>query len=150
TQSAYLKIGDIKGESTERAHKDWINIESFSQGIAQASADMASGRQRRAADFEDVTVSKKVDKATPQLMELCAKGQVLPELELDMVTANGRLYYKITLNNVRVKSVRTTSAGDAEGTLVDEVAFGFTKITWEYWDDAGNKTETSYDLQTGR
>ncbi|MEZ2414313.1 Hcp family type VI secretion system effector [Muriicola sp. E247] len=149
-QSGYLKIGDIKGESTERAHKDWIIIESFSQGIATAPTSTGATRQRSAALFEDLMVTKKIDKATPKLMEACAKGQVFPDLEMDMVTANGRLYYKITLRNVRVKSVRTTSGDDAQAKPVDEMTFSFSQITWEYWDSAGNKTEATYNLETGR
>lgn len=150
TQGAYLKIGDIKGESTERAHKDWIIIESFGQGITAAPTSTGVTRLRSAVQFEDLMVTKKIDKATPKLMEACAKGQVFPELEMDMVTANGRLYYKITLDNVRVKSVRTIVGSDAQGSLVDEMTFSFSQITWEYWDSAGNKTEATYNLQTGR
>ena len=149
-QSGYLKIGDIDGESTERAHKDWIIIEGFSQGIAAAEqAATGAARQRTTVVFEELMITKKIDKATPKLMELCAKGQVVPELEMDMVTANGRLYYKITLSNVRIKSIRTTT-GEPDRNPIDEVAFSFTKITWEYWDSAGNKTETTYNLQTNR
>jgi len=29
--AGYLKIGDIKGESTDEGHKDWINLLSVSQ-----------------------------------------------------------------------------------------------------------------------
>lgn len=148
-QSGYLKIGDIDGESTERAHKDWILIEGFSQGIAAAQSTTGASRQRATAVFEDLMLTKKIDKATPKLMEMCAKGQMAPELELDMVSKDGRLYYKITLNNVRIKSIRTSTSGDADHAPVDEVAFSFTKIKWEYWDSAGNKTETTYNLQTG-
>lgn len=149
-QSGYLKIGNINGESTERAHKDWILIEGFSQGIAAAEANTGAARLRATAIFEDLMITKKIDKATPKLMELCAKGQVIPELELDMVTPNGRLYYKITLNNVSIKSIRTTTSSDANRALVDEISFSYSKITWEYWDSAGNKTETTYNLQTNR
>ena len=32
---AYLELGDIKGEATDSAHKDWINLLSVSQSITR-------------------------------------------------------------------------------------------------------------------
>ena len=32
---AFIKIGDIAGESTDDKHKDWIQILSFNMGAAQ-------------------------------------------------------------------------------------------------------------------
>lgn len=148
-QSGFLKIGDIKGESTERAHKDWITIESFGQGIAPQQAMTGSTRRRGAVVFEDLIITKKLDKSTPKLMELCAKGQVVPELELDMLSNDGSLYYKVTLNNVKINSISTNTTCDPHCKLLDEVAFGYSKITWEYWDSEGNKTGTTYNVQTG-
>ena len=148
-QSGFLKIGDIKGESTEIAHKDWITIESFAQGIAPQQATTGSTRRRGAVVFEDLFITKKLDKSTPKLMELCAKGQVVPELELDMISNDGSLYYKLTLNNVKINGISTNTTCDPDCKLLDEVAFSYSKITWEYWDSEGNKTGTTYNVQTG-
>jgi len=148
-QSGFLKIGDIKGESTDRAHKDWITIESFSQGIAQKKATTGATRRTSAVVFEDLVITKKVDTSTPKLMELCAKGQVVPELELDMVSNDGSLYYKVTLNNAKINSISTQTSCDPDCKVLDEVAFSYSKITWEYWDSAGNKTVATFNVQTG-
>ena len=148
-QSGFLKIGDINGESTERAHKDWITIESFSLGIAPKQAATGSTRRRGAVVFEDLIIIKKLDKSTPKLMELCAKGQVVPELVLDMLSIDGSLYYKVTLNKVKINSISTSTACDSDCKLLDEVAFSYSKITWEYWDSKGKKTGATYNVQTG-
>lgn len=149
SQTGYLKIGDIKGESTERAHKDWILIESINQGLEQQQQVMTGSSRRRATVIlKDLIITKKLDKATPKLMEMCSKGQVIPKLELDMI-ANGKVYYKITLNNVRISGITTSTVCDSDCELVDEVSISYTKITWEYWDSAGNKVDTSYNAQTG-
>jgi type VI secretion system secreted protein Hcp len=147
-QSYYLKIGDIKGESTDRAHKDWIVIESFSHGLEQQASASGATRQRASVAFHDLTFSKAIDKSTPKLMELCAKGQVFPELELDLV-ANGRLYYKLTLSNARIKGITTGSNRGPDGKLLDEVTISYTSATWDYWDSSGAKTSASFNAQTG-
>jgi type VI secretion system secreted protein Hcp len=69
-QTYYLKIGDIEGESTERAHKDWIIYESFSQGLEQAQSASGAARQRGSVVLNDLIIIKKLDKATPMLMEI--------------------------------------------------------------------------------
>ncbi|MEH6537710.1 MAG: type VI secretion system tube protein Hcp [Psychroserpens sp.] len=148
-QSGFLKIGDIKGESTERAHKDWITIERFSQGIAPQRATTGTSRRRGIAVFEDLIITKKLDKSTPKLMIMCAKGEVVPKLELDMLASDGSLYYKVILNNVKISSISTSSICDPECKLVDEISISYSKITWEYWDSDGNKTVATYNVQAG-
>ena len=149
-QKGFLKIGDIKGESTERAHKDWIIIESISQGLEQLPQVMTgSSRRRGTVTFNDLVITKPLDKATPKLMEMCAKGQVVPELELDIVASNGKIFYKITLNTVKINSINTNSDCDPDCILVDEVSISYSKITWEYSDITGNKTVATYNAETG-
>lgn len=149
-QSGFLKIGDVKGESTERAHKDWITIESFGQGIApQQVVATGSTRRRGVVVFEDLIITKILDKSTPKLMELCANGQVVPELVLEILSNDGGLYYKVILNKVKINSISTSTICDPDCKLLDKVAFSYSKITWEYWDSMGNKTGATYNVQTG-
>ena len=148
-QSGFLKIGDIKGESTERGHKDWIVIESVNQGLEQQQATTGVTRRRSIAVLKDLIITKKLDKATPKLMEMCAKGQVIPELELDMVANDGRVYYKLTLNNVKISSISTSSICDPDCKLIDEAAISYSRIKWEYWDSEGNKEVETFNAQTG-
>lgn len=147
-QSGYLKLGEIEGEATADGHKDWIIIESVSMGISQRASSSGAIRQRAGAVVEDFMVVKKVDKSSPKLMEACAMGKVIPKLELEMTASNGRTYYKVTLERVIVSSVSTSSAGDGS-VLVEEVAFNYAKITWEYTARNGSKTSASYDVQRG-
>ena len=147
-QSGFLKIGDIKGESTDRRHKDWIVIESVSKGLEQQQMATGTTRRRGSIVLKDLIFTKKLDKATPKLMELCAKGQVVPELVLDIVT-NGKVYYKVTLGNARISSITTSSICDPECELMDDVSISYSQITWEYWDSAGKKIVATYDAKTG-
>ena len=148
-QSAYLKLGEIEGESTRSGHEDWIVIDSFSHGLGQPQGIVTGATRRRAGVvIKDLVITKKVDKATPKLMELCAKGQVVPELELDVVTNDGRLTYKVSLKNVMVTSITTKTVCDPDCMMYDEMALTYSRITWEYWDNRGRKTEATYNVET--
>jgi type VI secretion system Hcp family effector len=149
SQSGYIKIGDIKGDATDSSHKDWISIESLNQTMERPSSTSGATRQRAGVVLNDLVITKQLDKATPKLMEMCAKGKVIPKLEIEMVT-NGRVYYKIILSNARINGISTVTVCDPGCELLDKVAIGFSKIIWEHWDGAGNKTVSSYNSQTNR
>ncbi|MBT8254615.1 MAG: type VI secretion system tube protein Hcp [Flavobacteriaceae bacterium] len=149
SQRAFLKIGDIDGEATASGHEAWIVIESLSHALTQQQSTTGTSRRRGNVVLGDLVITKMVDKATPQLMELCAKGQVIPKVELDMVANNGRVFYKVSLENVLINRISTNSVCDPECILVNEVALQAAKVKWEYTDSRGRKVESTYDAQRG-
>lgn len=98
--------------------------------------------------FADLVVTKKADRSTPKLMELCAKGQVLPELEMVLLAKDNKALYKITLNNLRVSSISSKAVCSSECEIVDEFTLKHTKIIWEYWGSNGDKVSTSFNVAT--
>ena len=150
SQSGYLKIGDIKGESEARDHKDWIIIESFAYKIA-TNNNPASGRViKSASTFEDLIIRKKLDKASPVLMMKCAAGEVMPELELELSGADGKAYYKIKLSEVRVTNISISASGQPQNEMMEEVSFNYSKISWEYIDKKGGVNRAGYDLKLNK
>jgi type VI secretion system secreted protein Hcp len=150
-QSGYIKIGDIKGESVESNHKDWVIIQSFSQSLSMpASAGaVGAGRRRGTVVLEDIKISKLLDKSSPKLMEAAVKGQVIPEVILDIMTAGRNPLYKITLSNVLVSSFSNSGSCSSQCEIMEEVSFNFEKITWEYTDAKGGKVISSYSPGKG-
>jgi type VI protein secretion system component Hcp len=63
--------------------------------------------------------------------------------------ANGNVKYKLTLNNVKITSINTSSICEPDCKLVDEVAFNYSQIIWLYLDSTGKEITTSYNAQTG-
>ena len=66
---AFLKIDGIDGESTDKKHKNWIEILSYSHGMSQPSS-IASGTGGLTAErvsMSDFSVMKVLDKASPTL-----------------------------------------------------------------------------------
>jgi type VI secretion system secreted protein Hcp len=76
----FIKIGDIKGESTDDAHKDEVDVLAWSWGMSQTGTTHGgAGGGAGKVNVQDITVTKYVDKATPNLMDACATGRHLRE-----------------------------------------------------------------------
>jgi type VI secretion system secreted protein Hcp len=138
--STFLKIetsngGTIAGESVDIKHQSWIEISSMQLGIANpvtlgaGSGTISAGKAVGSA----VTITKLLDKSSPPLFLGCAQGTRYPIVTLEL-TSNGSetqmTYYKITLVNVIVSSLSTSSGGDRPA---ESVSLSYEKITTDYY-----------------
>ena len=136
--AGYLKLGDIKGESTDDGHKDWINLLSVSQSITRAMGAGASGatRHRSSATFGDVVCVKEVDASTPKLAEAIADGKHFDKVEIDLCTSSegGKRipYLKWELKNVRVTSYSVSGATDGGQVPTEQLSFNYEEIKQTY------------------
>ena len=70
SQDYFLKIEGIEGESQDKTHKNEIEIESISFGVAQGGGmGYGGGGGVGKASFQDISFTKKVDKATTKISE---------------------------------------------------------------------------------
>jgi type VI secretion system secreted protein Hcp len=135
---AFLKVEGIPGESTDDKHADWIEILSYSAGVSQtasASASSGGGASAERADFQDFSVVKTLDKASPKLAVACADGTHIPTVTLELCRAGGDKlkYMEYKLGNCIVSSCRPGgSSGGAETLPLEEVSFNYGKIEWTY------------------
>lgn len=109
--NAFVNFGDIKGESTDKDHKDWVMITGYSQSVTQppsVTQKSAGGRSAEAATFSEFTVTKLMDAATPKLFEAACKGTHLKEVTIDLLRAGGDSpvkYMEIKLKEVMISGV---------------------------------------------
>ena len=145
--AAFMKLGDIKGEATDKEHKDWIIIESMSSPIFRTIPDGAKDAQRSRGDttLGDVVVIKELDKSSTKLQETCANGTFNPEAEIHFTRASPlgdgqqQTYLKYKLKDVIVTSY--SFHGNADEPLpTDELTLGYTEVEWTY---------ITYDPRTG-
>ena len=142
---AFLKLDGIKGESTDDKHKGEIDILSFSWGLSQASAGSAAGAGLGGgvgkAHFEDITITKKVDAATPLLFLNCANGADIATGLLTVRKAGGDQleYLKIKLTHALIKSAMAHASeaapvpgGISDEIPIEEVMISFQKIEFTY------------------
>ncbi|MBV9294712.1 MAG: type VI secretion system tube protein Hcp, partial [Acidobacteriaceae bacterium] len=90
--NAFAKFGDIKGDSTDKDHKDWAAITGFRHSVTQPPSvlqNTSGGRTAEAVEFSEFEVDKMHDGATPKLYEAACKGTHIPEVTIDLVKAGG-------------------------------------------------------------
>jgi len=155
----FLKIDGIPGESTDDKHKDWIEVLSYSSGLSQlasASASSGGGASAQRADFQDFSIVKELDKATPKLNLACGKGEHIKEVILELCRAGGDKlkYMEYKMSDVIVSSV---SIGGGGGGLPSEsVTFNYGKIEWTYTQQkradgsGGGNVGTGWDLEANK
>ncbi len=134
TTSCYMKIDPIKGESTDTAHKDWNEVDSFSAGVSQPMSGPSGtgGRSAARADFGPFMVNKSIDVGTPDINQYCAQGKHIAKLELEVCQETGskECYLKYELENVMVQSVNISGGGSERPQ--ESIAFVYDIISWEY------------------
>ena len=134
---AFLKLGDIKGESTDTGHPDWIRIDAMSSPIMRSIPQGAKDQQRARGEttLGDISISKQVDKSTPNLLAACANGKFIPEVQVNFcTTVKGKQepYMTYKLKNVVVTSHSFHGVGDGSSLPTEEITLGYTEVDWNY------------------
>lgn len=133
----FIKIGDIKGESTDAKHPEWVVLDSVQWGVSRAiSPPVGSGGDREGSlpAFSELTLSKRVDSSSPALFLNAVGGSgPIGTVTLELVDTGTRaVFYRLTLSNVMVSS--QSHSGAAGGDVPHEsVSLNFTKIKIEYF-----------------
>jgi len=158
--AGYLKMGDIKGESVDKDHKDWINLLSFSQGIQRMMAAGASGstRQRASATLGDIVIVKEVDASTPKLIQAVCDGSNFAEIKIDLCTSTGKEgrvpYFQYVLKNARVTSYDVSGSSEDGAVPTEQLSLNYEEIAWTYdkmGKDGGSKgkIDASWKVEEG-
>lgn len=131
----FMKLEGVKGESRDHAHKDEIDVLAWSWGMSNSGTTHIGGGEGKVS-VQDISVTKWIDKASPDLMLLTANGKHFPKLELFVskpcpAECVAYPYFKLTLEDVLVSSVSTGGSG-GEDRLTENVSFNFAKVQWCY------------------
>ncbi len=131
--NAYLRLGDIKGESTDAQHKDWIEIDSYQFDSIHSAAmgSVARGARSGRVNVQELTITKKVDKTSPKLMEAAASGKPFQNATIDLRRAGeSQDFLVIKMENVLVTNVQP---GRGTGPVPTEtMSLNYSKIEWTY------------------
>ena len=131
----FLKLKGIDGEAQDKKHSGEIEVLSWSWGVVNSgSAATGSGAGSGKANFQDVSITKLADKASPELMIHCATGKHIPEAVLTCRKAGGEQleYLKITLKDVMVTSFQTGGSGGGDEIPTENVGLNFAEVKYGY------------------
>jgi len=129
----FLKLGDIKGESTDDKHKDEIEVLSFSFGISNTVAPTGGGGGSGKVTLQDFRIVKNVDTASPDLFDATCSGKHIPEGVLTVRRAGHKEsldFYKVSFENVFVSSVGP-GANANDGSPMEQVSLNFASVKVE-------------------
>lgn len=137
--NGFVNFGDIKGESTDKEHKDWVMILKYDHAITQppsASQKTAGGRSAEEVDHSEFSIVKLLDAATPKLHEAACTGKHLPEVVVEVWRAGGDKpvkYMEYKLKEVLISGV--ISNGDpahSAGFPTETIKMTYGAIEWTY------------------
>lgn len=148
----FLEIEGIEGEATHEAHQGEIEVLSWSWGATNSTSALGSGGGAGKANFQDITITKIVDKATPKLMLYCAQGKHIPSATLTVRRERGE-FMKIEMSNVLISSFKV-SGDRAAGVPTNEVRLRFSRVVITQFVQNSDGTTTpikaGYDLATNK
>jgi len=130
----FLNIEGIPGESTDKDHKDQVDVLAWSWGMSNSGTTHdGGGGGAGKVNIQDLSLTKYVDKSSPLLMLRCANGQHIAKATLFVRKAGVKPieYIKIELTDVLVSSVSTGGSG-GEDRLTENVTLNFAKIKYDY------------------
>lgn len=134
----YLKITDIKGDSTVDGHAEEIELSGWSMGVTVPMGPRTTGGSAAAGTsmHSDVQCSKPLDAASNDLAAACWTGKTIPEAVITVQkqgeAGGGKVdYMKFTLTDVVVSSY--SRAGGDSSTPVDSFSLNYATIKSEFF-----------------
>ena len=132
----FLKIDGIAGESTDANHKDEIDVQSWTWGVAQSgSSGSGGGGGAGKASFQDFHFVSRISKASPALFLACASGSHIKSATLSGVRGAGKVkggadFLKIKMTDLLITSQLLGDSPDAEP--VEQISFNYSKFELTY------------------
>ena len=153
----FIKIGDIKGESADKAHKETIDVLSWSWGMTQSGTmHHGKGGGSGKVSVQDLSFSKRTDSASHALVKAVCDGSHFKEAMLYIRKAGKTPldYLKIKMTDVLITSYQTGGTNQETDVMHETWTLNFAKFAYDYteqnadgskgatksstWDIAGN------------
>lgn len=137
----FIKIAGVKGESKDKKHGKEIDVLAWSWGLSNSgSAHVGGGAGAGKVNVQDLSFTKYIDSATPDLLLSACNGKHYGDALLTIRKAGEHPveYIKIKLTEVLITSISTGGSG-GEDRLTENVTLNFAKVHFDYTpqDDKG-------------
>ena len=140
----FLKLDGIQGESADSAHKDEIQIMSWSWGATQVSSVSGTGGSGAGkADLSDFSIMAHFDRSTPKFFKSICAGQHIKTGTMSAIKsgAERKPYLKVDFKELFVSSLQISASSE-----IPSVSIGFTyneiKIDYSSQNEQGNLAST--------
>ncbi len=152
--AVYMKVEGVTGDASQEAHAGWIPLTEMTLPTERPDVNTAPGnvsdRTTSAVNFNDLEISKSMDKASPQLMTWNIDGST-KKVIIEVCKEKGQLVLQLVLYDVILTNYSSTS--DEEGAVTESINLDYTKIEYNYTpytkdNVAGDPIGVEYDLET--
>jgi type VI secretion system secreted protein Hcp len=134
----FLKVegarqGQIKGEATDSAHPQEIEVVGWSWGMDGNAT--AFGSKSARTTLQELVVRKRVDSASTGLMSALRNNEAIKKAVLSVRKAGGAsavAYLTVTLEKARIVAHRMGNVADDSPVLTEELRIAFYKVEVEY------------------
>jgi len=139
---AFLKLGDIKGESQVKGFEDQIQIESFHWGVANTGTIGGGGGGAGVPSRQDFLFTAGSSQASPELFIACVTGEHIKEGLLTLRSAGQQQTAFSTIKLTDVVIAGYDQAGSDDGAApVDEFSLRYGKLEFTY-----NAVKAAFDF----
>jgi type VI secretion system secreted protein Hcp len=158
---AFVNFGDIKGESTDKDHKDWVMMSGYQQSVDRPSAESmrgTTGASGTGVTHSELTITKYVDAASPKLFEACSNGKHFKEVVIDLVrkSDNPITFVEIKLQDCLISGIAYDGRTMGEPSSPEEsihLTFGKIEFTYTKQKPDGTRAESvteKWDAKQGQ
>jgi type VI secretion system secreted protein Hcp len=130
----FLKLGKLKGEAKDAKHKSEIDVLAWSWGASNSgTAHTGGGAGAGKVNVQDMSVTKYVDLATPEILLAVCNGAHFDEATLVVRKAGTTPleYITIVMTNCMITSLSTGGSG-GEDRLTENVTINFEAFKFTY------------------
>jgi len=136
--SIFAYIEGIQGDSSDPAHKGWIDIRSISWGVGRnvtSSTSTQGDRESSNAIITDLTFKKFMDKATAKLFleACCGRGKkIIIHLTKTGSGSGADTFMEYTLHNALISDYKMAAWDDDLDRPIEKLKISFVKLETRY------------------
>ena len=133
-EDVFLHIPGVDGESQDYSQAGCIEVLAWSWGASNSgTTHQGSGSGAGAANFQNLSITKWVDTASPILLGKIATGSQFASAQLIVRKGGSKPveYYSLKMTNVMVTSLSTGGSVD-ENRLTENISLNFAKVELTY------------------
>jgi len=148
TVDMFLKLDGIEGEAKDKDHKNEIDVLAWSWGMSNMGTfHTGGGGGTGKVNFQDISITKYVDKASEVLKNRCATGKHINTGKLVVRKSGDEKpleYIVMEFEKIMVTSI-ALGGGSGEEQLTESVSLNFAVVKTQYTvqDDKGTGAQPS-------